>query len=91
MTSEASRRVDASEYLPSATPIRSPLDSGLLRESANIEVSDTLRADLLDLDAWRRDSDDVWPNDESGSRINRLPRPSIGKMSQCTAGLAVGS
>jgi len=54
MTSEASLRVGASEYLPSATPIRSPLDSGLLRESANIEVSDTLRADLLDLDAWRQ-------------------------------------
>ncbi|MGA9257175.1 MAG: PocR ligand-binding domain-containing protein, partial [Candidatus Sulfotelmatobacter sp.] len=54
MTSEASRRVDASEYFPSATPILSPLDSGLLRESANNEVSDTLRADLLDLDAWRQ-------------------------------------
>jgi len=52
MTSQASRRVDASEYLSPATPILFPSDSGLLHESANMEVSPTLRAELLDFNAW---------------------------------------
>ena len=52
MTSEASRRVDAPEYSPPPTPILSPCDSGLLHERGNMEVSPTLRADLLDFKAW---------------------------------------
>jgi len=52
MTSEAPRRVDASEYLPPTTPILSPWDSGLLHETGNMEVSATLRAKLLDFNAW---------------------------------------
>jgi PAS domain S-box-containing protein len=52
MTSEASGRVDGSEYLPLAIPILSPCDSGLLDEIGSNEVSATLRAELLDFDAW---------------------------------------
>jgi PAS domain S-box-containing protein len=52
MTSEASQRTDASECLSPATPILSPSDSGLLHENGTMEVSASLRADLLDFDAW---------------------------------------
>jgi PAS domain S-box-containing protein len=52
MTSEASRRVDAPEYSPPATPILAPWDSILLQEKGNMQVSAALRADLLDLKAW---------------------------------------
>ena len=48
MTSEASRRVDAPEYSPPATPILPLCDSALLHEKGN----PALRADLLDLKAW---------------------------------------
>jgi PAS domain S-box-containing protein len=52
MTSEASRRVDAPEYLPPEIPILPPSDSTLLHELGDMQVSPALRADLLDFEAW---------------------------------------
>jgi len=52
MTPEASRRADAPEYSPPATPILPLCDSTLLQEKGNMQVSPALRADLLDLKAW---------------------------------------
>jgi PAS domain S-box-containing protein len=52
MISDASGRVDASEYLPPAVPVSSTYGGGLVGGSSNVELSPKLRADLLDLDAW---------------------------------------
>ena len=52
MISEASGRIDASEYLPPAVPIPSSYGNSLVGESSTLELSPGLRADLLDFDAW---------------------------------------
>src|ERR1700736_754247 len=52
MTSEASGRVDASEYLPRAGPVRSRFSVGGIEKNGVVELSSALRADLLDFAAW---------------------------------------
>jgi hypothetical protein len=52
MTSEASGRVDASEYLPPAGPIPSRYSVGQIEKNGMVELSPGLRADLLDFTAW---------------------------------------
>jgi PAS domain S-box-containing protein len=52
MSVEASGRVDASEYSPPAIPTTSTSSSGPIDESAGVDLSPELRADLFDLDAW---------------------------------------
>jgi PAS domain S-box-containing protein len=52
MSSEASARVNASEYLLPAIPTHSSRGTGLVDQSSNIELSSQLQSDLLDLDAW---------------------------------------
>jgi PAS domain S-box-containing protein len=51
MSSEASGRVDASEYVPRAGPI-SPLYRVGRTENRGVDLSPVLRADLLDFNAW---------------------------------------
>jgi PAS domain S-box-containing protein len=52
MTSEASGRVDAGEYLPPAGPVRSRDSVGGIEKNGFVELSPALRADLLDFSAW---------------------------------------
>src|ERR1700730_19159186 len=52
MTSEASGRVDASEYLPPAGPRFSRYGVGPRETNGAVELSPGLRADLLDFTAW---------------------------------------
>ena len=52
MTSEASGRVDACQYLSPAVPMASFRARTLVDESASMELSPGLQDDLLDLDAW---------------------------------------
>lgn len=52
MTSEASGRVDASEYLPAAGPIPSPHRVGRMEKNEEVDLSPGLRADLLNFTAW---------------------------------------
>ncbi len=51
MTSEAVKAIDASEYLSPAVPLPANGD-GLSDESGSIELSPSVRAELLNLDAW---------------------------------------
>ena len=52
MTSEASGRVDAREYLPPPGPISSRHSVGRREKNGDVELSPALRADLLDFAAW---------------------------------------
>jgi PAS domain S-box-containing protein len=52
MSSEASARGKTSEYLSPVVPTSPSYGTSLVDESANMELSPQLRADLLDLDAW---------------------------------------
>ena len=52
MISEASGRVDASEYLPPAVPILPSQGKSYVDKGGCIELPDSVRADLLDLHAW---------------------------------------
>lgn len=52
MISRAAGRVDASENLPPAIPALPLLNSALVDESVDTDLSSGLRADLLDFGAW---------------------------------------
>jgi len=52
MTSEAVQAVGASEHLPAAAVPLPANGSGLIDERGNSELSPSVRADLLNLDAW---------------------------------------
>jgi len=52
MISEASGRVNASEYLPAVFPALFPNGRKLVDEGSSADLSPRLRADLLNLDAW---------------------------------------
>ncbi|HSY63292.1 MAG TPA: PocR ligand-binding domain-containing protein, partial [Terriglobales bacterium] len=51
MTSEAVKGIDASEYLSPVVPLPAN-GNGLIDESGSIELSPSVRAELLNLDAW---------------------------------------
>jgi PAS domain S-box-containing protein len=52
MISETPEPVDASAQMPPVFPIPSPHVRRLVDESRDVDLSPSLRADLLDLDAW---------------------------------------
>ena len=91
MISEASGRVDASEYLPPAVPIPSTCGGGLVDESGSVELSPRLRADLLDFDAWGEILTTYGRTMRVAVALTDAARSPTGKMSQRAAGLEAGS
>jgi hypothetical protein len=51
MTSEAVKGIDVSEYLSPVVPLPAN-GNGLIDEGGSIELSPSVRAELLNLDAW---------------------------------------
>ena len=91
MISEASGRVDASEYLSPAVPIPSSHRRSLEDESASVELSPRLRADLLDFDAWGEILTTYGRTMRVAVALTDPEGRVLGQMSQCAAGLEAGS